>query len=77
MSDVTIRTRENGPLVIEGPIKVVDAAGNAFPIPEGKTVIALCRCGASSRKPFCDGKHRDLGFVASECAPVPTSPDEA
>ncbi|ADB14915.1 zinc finger CDGSH-type domain protein [Pirellula staleyi DSM 6068] len=69
MADVTIRTRESGPLVIEGPVKIVDASGNPFPIPEGKTFIALCRCGASANKPFCDGKHKTCGFVATETAP--------
>lgn len=69
MTDVTIRTRESGPFLVEGPVKVVDAKGNVFVIPEGKTSIALCRCGASANKPFCDGKHRVVGFIATECAP--------
>jgi CDGSH-type Zn-finger protein len=58
MSNVTVRVRDNGPLLVEGPITLIDAEGNAFTIPEGKPAIALCRCGLSSRKPFCDGAHK-------------------
>jgi len=66
---LVIRCRENGPLVIKGPVKVVDHLGNAFVIPEGKEAVALCRCGESKSKPFCDGSHRHCGFLAAELAP--------
>jgi len=69
MADVTIRCRENGPLVVEGPIVVNDHQGNSFPISADKPAVALCRCGHSSNKPFCDGAHRDAGFQAAETAP--------
>lgn len=62
MADTRIRIRDNGPLVIEGPIMVVDAEGNALPLPTDKPLVALCRCGASSKKPFCDGTHKSTGF---------------
>ena len=68
-----IRLRENGPLVIQGPIKLVDHQGNEFVIPPGKETVALCRCGHSKNKPFCDGSHRTCGFVAMEVA----SPQQA
>ncbi len=55
---VTIRVRDNGPLLVEGPITLIDAENNPIVIPEGKPAIALCRCGLSQRKPFCDGTHR-------------------
>jgi len=71
MSEFTIRCRPNGPFVIEGPVKVIDAEGNAFPTNPDKPVVALCRCGQSARKPFCDGSHNRVGFQASECAPQP------
>jgi CDGSH-type Zn-finger protein len=58
MSNVTVRVRDNGPLLVEGPITLVDAEGHQFAIPEGKPAIALCRCGHSERKPFCDGAHK-------------------
>jgi CDGSH-type Zn-finger protein len=68
---VVIRCRENGPLVVRGPVTVVDHLGNAFTIPPGKDQIALCRCGHSAGKPFCDGSHRTCGFAAAEVAPPP------
>lgn len=61
MAEITIRLRPNGPLVIEGTsaldglLKIVDQNGAAFPIPANKPIVALCRCGQSANKPFCDG----------------------
>jgi CDGSH-type Zn-finger protein len=70
MSDpLVVRCRENGPLVIQGPVKVLDHLGNEFPIPLGKDTIALCRCGQSKNKPFCDGSHKLVGFRSPETAP--------
>lgn len=69
---LVIRCRENGPLVVYGAVKVVDAEGNEFPLPVGKENVALCRCGHSATKPFCDGSHRSCGFQAAERAPRPT-----
>ena len=69
MSDLTIRLLDNRPLIIEGPVTVVDAEGNKFEIPAGKPAVALCRCGQSLRKPFCDGTHKTCNFVAAERAP--------
>jgi CDGSH-type Zn-finger protein len=70
MADVTIRMRPNGPLVIEGPFKLIDSRGAEFEIPANKPAIALCRCGQSSKRPFCDGSHKTCGFVSDE-APTP------
>ncbi|MGD9646593.1 MAG: CDGSH iron-sulfur domain-containing protein [Pirellulales bacterium] len=67
---LVIRCRPNGPLVIEGPVTVVDHEGNPFPIDAAKPTVALCRCGHSLRKPFCDGAHKTCGFVAAETAPT-------
>ncbi len=66
---VRIRTRADGPYVIEGPVTVVDADGNPFPLPTDKPKLALCRCGASKNRPFCDGSHLEVGFRACEPAP--------
>jgi CDGSH-type Zn-finger protein len=66
---LTIRCREDGPYVIQGSVTVVDTTGKPFPIPAGKEVVALCRCGASKAKPFCDGAHKGVGFKAGEKAP--------
>jgi CDGSH iron-sulfur domain-containing protein 3 len=65
---VTIRCRENGPLVLPLNIRIVDHLGNEFPLPQGKDVIALCRCGHSAKKPFCDGTHRTVDFRATQDA---------
>ena len=73
MSEVTIRTRPNGPFLIEGAFKLVDSAGNAFQLDPNKA-YALCRCGQSSRKPFCDGTHKACGFMADERVPDPAAP---
>ncbi|MCW2924605.1 MAG: rieske [Thermoleophilia bacterium] len=62
MSDVTIQVRDNGPLRIEGPVRLVDQSGEEIAF-EGD-VLKLCRCGASSTKPFCDGEHGRIGFDA-------------
>jgi CDGSH-type Zn-finger protein len=74
---VTLRCREDGPLVVELPagsgdatpgFRVIDHLGGEFELPVGKRAVALCRCGRSARKPFCDGSHRAAGFRASESA---------
>jgi CDGSH-type Zn-finger protein len=49
MTNVTIKAKENGPLIVEC---------------DGKTICALCRCGASENKPNCDGTHTKTGFKA-------------
>ena len=67
MTEVTIKTRENGPLLITGIVKLQDHLGNIYDL-TGQESIALCRCGHSSKKPFCDGSHRNCGFVAGETA---------
>ncbi len=66
MAEVTIQVRKNGPYRIQGDITLIDHDGNPIPIPEGKTVISLCRCGASVTKPFCDGTHSRIGFKGAE-----------
>jgi CDGSH-type Zn-finger protein len=68
MVQVTIKARANGPYRVEGPVRLIDAEGNAFEVPPGDTV-ALCRCGHSQSKPFCDKSHRRVGFVADDSAP--------
>ena len=67
----TIRLRENGPIVVEGDdVTIVDWNGRAYTFE--KRPIALCRCGESNRKPFCDGTHRTCGFVGDQAAPTTT-----
>jgi CDGSH-type Zn-finger protein len=69
MADVKIRTRPNGPFFIEGPFTLVDSEGKEFKLDAAKPGFALCRCGHSSKKPFCDGTHKTCGFIADERAP--------
>ena len=68
MEPLRIRCRLDGPLVVEGPLEIVDHEGRPFPLPTGKPAVALCRCGNSTTRPFCDGSHKQAGFVARETA---------
>ena len=65
MSNVTITSRQNGPFLVSGAVKLVDHNGNEFNT-AGKETIALCRCGASANRPFCDGAHKSCGFESAE-----------
>jgi len=66
MAEVIIRTMKNGPLLVQGRVELNDAAGNR--IETEKDSIALCRCGASLTKPFCDGTHSQIEFQTAEAA---------
>ena len=57
MADCTVQVRMNGPLRVTGPFNLTDQEDREFTIPEGQAV-ALCRCGRSENKPFCDSRHR-------------------
>ena len=52
----------DGPILIRGPFTLTDQDGNA--IATHRQTVALCRCGRSSRKPFCDGTHKLTGWRA-------------
>jgi len=67
MSEARITSYRDGPLLVRGPFRLEDQDGN--PIDAGTGTIALCRCGKSRAKPFCDGTHRLARFKA------PSSPD--
>ncbi|HEX8679212.1 MAG TPA: CDGSH iron-sulfur domain-containing protein [Chthoniobacterales bacterium] len=69
MADVTIDIIKNGPLIVKGEVELRDSEGSRYP---AEKRIALCRCGASTEKPFCDGTHSKIGFQAAEKA-VPES----
>jgi CDGSH-type Zn-finger protein len=60
MDEVVIKVRDNGPYRVSGHFKLIDATDGEFTL-EGE-VIALCRCGHSEHKPFCDGTHRKVEF---------------
>ena len=75
---VTIRLKRNGPYLIAAEdaagVIILDADGTPV-VPEPDRSIALCRCGNSSTKPFCDRSHRESGFDGSTrwtgCYPAP------
>ena len=54
-----LRASENGPLLLRGDVRIFDSDGRL--LYEGERA-ALCRCGGSSNKPFCDGTHKSNGF---------------
>jgi CDGSH-type Zn-finger protein len=62
-----IKVRDNGPYKVTGPVEIVDADGARFIVDDDRPV-ALCRCGHSRTKPFCDRSHREAGFEACERA---------
>jgi uncharacterized Fe-S cluster protein YjdI len=59
LDEVEIRVDRDGPLVVHGNVMVLDSMGQPY---RRDVRLALCRCGASRRKPFCDGTHRLVGF---------------
>lgn len=63
-NDVTVRATPNGPFVVQGQIELLDTAGDKYTL--DKESVALCRCGHSNNKPFCDGTHSKIGFKATE-----------
>lgn len=70
MAQVKITVRPNGPFRVEAPegsVELVDVNGNQFDL-TGKAAFALCRCGGSANKPFCDGAHNRIGFQSAELA---------
>ena len=71
-ASVKITVRPNGPFRVEGPISLVDVNGQEWDL-TGKPAISLCRCGMSSKRPFCDGTHGKEGWKC-EASPVPTEP---
>jgi CDGSH-type Zn-finger protein len=62
--DVTITPYPNGPLIVRGPFEIVTSDGEA--VPQTRKTVALCRCGVSSIKPFCDGTHKLVKFRTEE-----------
>ena len=66
---VRVTPYRDGPYLLRGPFELVDQDGNV--IKTGRRTIALCRCGRSQTRPFCDGTHKLIGFAA------PSGPERA
>lgn len=66
---VTITAYEDGPLLVRGPVVFLTQDGEE--IDAGRATVALCRCGKSASKPFCDGTHKAARFTAG------SAPDSA
>lgn len=67
---ITIKIKDNGPYVVDGEFRLIDANGQEVPIKK----VALCRCGGSVTKPFCDGTHSKIGFQGAIAAVEKTEP---
>lgn len=67
---IDVVATKNGPYLLTGSLSQLelrDGDGNRYDL-SGKSRIFLCRCGASTTKPFCDGRHSRIGFQAAEAA---------
>lgn len=58
--DQSIVAYPDGPLLVRGNFEIVTPSGE--PLPRNRKTVALCRCGASIIKPYCDGTHKLIGF---------------
>jgi len=63
MSDTVITPKNDGPYHIKGTFKIVTEGGKDIEVKSPE--VWLCRCGQSSKKPFCDGTHRKVGFKSN------------
>ena len=73
---VRITLRPNGPYRVEAPageVEIIDVDGKPVDV-SSKPAFSLCRCGASTNKPFCDGTHSKIGFQAAEAAVAAEKP---
>ena len=74
-SEIKITPYRNGPYLVRGPVTIVDQDGNE--IEPKRPIIALCRCGRSRIRPFCDGTHKAIGFRAESGLPAESATVEA
>jgi len=62
MDEAVITTYRDGPLLVRGPVRLQDQEGNEIVLE--RSPVALCRCGKSRLRPFCDGSHKLIRFRA-------------
>ena len=67
-TNITITAYPDGPYLVRGPFTLVDS--NGVEIEVHRKIVALCRCGKSRLRPFCDGTHKLIGFKTAEGCPV-------
>jgi CDGSH-type Zn-finger protein len=65
VNDATITPSDNGPYIIKGKVTLLDFEGTPYDV---NGTVALCRCGHSYTKPFCDGSHEVTNFTAADSA---------
>lgn len=76
MEPVKITVNNNGSLKVEGNFVIVDSTGKEYNL-QGRERVSLCRCGLSSNKPFCDGRHKEGFDSACEAFELPPPPPKA
>jgi CDGSH-type Zn-finger protein len=64
--EIVITPYRDGPLLVRGPLRMVDQDGNEITV--DRSPVALCRCGRSRQRPFCDGTHKLVRFKAPSAA---------
>jgi CDGSH-type Zn-finger protein len=69
---VVLTPYPDGPILVRGEVEIRDALGRE--VPRRRATVALCRCGASAIKPFCDGSHKAIGFRTDDEVPRPPEP---
>jgi CDGSH-type Zn-finger protein len=62
MDEATITPYRDGPLLVRGPFRLLDQDGEEIEV--DRETVALCRCGKSRLRPFCDGSHKVVRFRA-------------
>ena len=70
-SETKITPYRDGPYLVRGPFALVDQDGNEIEV--RRKVVALCRCGRSQIRPFCDGTHKAIRFHAESGLPSPST----
>jgi CDGSH-type Zn-finger protein len=75
VADTIITPYRDGPLLVRGPFRIVDQDGDE--IVNDREVVALCRCGKSRLRPFCDGTHKLVRFKAPSGAERGREPELA
>jgi CDGSH-type Zn-finger protein len=74
VDEATITPYRDGPLLVRGPFRLLDQDGNEIEV--DRRTVALCRCGKSRMRPFCDGSHKIVRFRAPSAAETGRDPGD-